>query len=81
MPLELFWNLISLVLLQNHTYKLGNQLIRHKPQSTRDRYKRVRLSLLEHLHSAIIPFPLPLMALHASNRKARKLLEQLFRVG
>jgi hypothetical protein len=38
-------------------------------------------SFLEHLHAAIIPFPLPLMALHAGNRKAGKLLEQLFRVG
>jgi hypothetical protein len=38
--------LISLVLLQNHTYKLSNQQLRYKPQSTDKRYKRVRLPLL-----------------------------------
>jgi hypothetical protein len=37
--------------------------------------------LLGHLHAAIIPFLLPLMGVHAGNRKAGTRLEQVFRVS
>jgi hypothetical protein len=45
------------------------------------RMHSTRTQELEHLHAAIIPFPLPLTGVHAGNRKAGTRLEQVFRVG